>query len=155
MASVFIPPNYALDNLVADKTNATMARDDHPLHHNAMADAIDATQAAVLVLLAGGVGAPNAQTASYTLALTDGDKVVEMTSTSATTVTVPPNASVAFPIGASIEIARMGTGSVTIAQGSGVTIVSRGGLRAVGNQYSSVTVRKNATNNWHLVGDLA
>lgn len=155
MASTFVAPDYTPDNVAANKSNATTTFNDHAAHHNKLADAINATQAATGLLLTGGVGAPNTRTVSYTLALADGDGVIEMNSSAATTVTVPPNATVAFAPGASIEVVRWGTGAVTIAGGSGVTIRSRGNLLAVGNQYSSVTLRKRATNEWHLVGDLA
>ena len=40
-----------------------------------------------------------AQTGSYTLALSDRDKVVVMNNSGSATLTVPPNSSVAFPVG--------------------------------------------------------
>jgi hypothetical protein len=102
----------------------------------------------------------NTQTASYTLVLGDAGKVVEENSASATVVTIPPNSSVAFPTGTVIEICRIGAGSVTITPGSGVTIPNR--LEAAGTtsrtinaQYSTVSIRKRATDTWVLVGDIA
>lgn len=106
-------------------------------------------------VLSGVATSPNTQTANYTLALTDAGKSVEMNSASATTVTVPPNSSVAFPIGTMIEVARYGAGTVAIAAGAGVTIRSRGALLSIGNQYGAVSLRKRATDEWVLVGDLA
>ena len=53
--------------------------------------------------------ATNTQTASYTLVLSDGiNTAVEMNVAGANTLTVPPNASVAFPIGTFIEICQVG-----------------------------------------------
>jgi 3D (Asp-Asp-Asp) domain-containing protein len=95
----------------------------------------------------------NTQTASYTLALTDAGGVVEENSASATTVTVPPNSAVAFPIGTLVEVNRYGAGTVAIAAGVGVTIRSQGALLNIANQYSSVFLRKRATDEWVLSGD--
>ena len=95
----------------------------------------------------------NARTASYTLALTDNWKVVTINSSSATTLTVPTNASVAFPIGASITICCIGSGQTTVSPASGVTILSRGsytGIVALGD----ATLIKLGTNTWKLIGSL-
>jgi len=97
----------------------------------------------------------NSQVASYTPVLSDAGKVVEMNAAGATVLTVPPNSGVAFPIGTVFEVARMGAGAVSVAAGAGVTIRSRGGLLAVGSQYAGASLRKRATDEWVLVGDLA
>jgi hypothetical protein len=97
----------------------------------------------------------NAQTTAYQLVLSDGGKVVEMSDAGALVLTVPANATVAFPIGSVVEVARMGAGAVTVAAAGGVTIRSRGGLLAIGNQYGSVSLRTRATDEWVLTGDLA
>ncbi len=97
----------------------------------------------------------NTQTSSYTLVLADAGKAVDVNSVSATTVTVPPNASVAFPVGTVIEVCRYGTGTVAVAAGAGVTIRSRGSLMSIAAQYSSVSLRKRAIDEWILVGDLS
>lgn len=97
----------------------------------------------------------DAQTTSYTLTIGDYGRAVEVTSASATTVTIPPNSSVAFPVGTIIEIAQLGAGQVTIAAGSGVAMHSAGTLVHTRVQYSSVSIRKQATDTWLLVGDLA
>jgi hypothetical protein len=96
-----------------------------------------------------------AKTAAYTLGLTDAGSAVEVTSSSAVNVTVPSNASVAFPVGTVIEVAQLGTGMVTIVAASGVTLNSAGSLVATRAQYSAVSLRKRATNTWLLAGDLA
>ena len=89
----------------------------------------------------------NQQTADYTLVLTDMGKVVEISHASGKTLTIPPNSSVAFPVGAVIEVARMGAGAVTIAQGSGVTIYPSNS-QTVAAQYKSAFLRKQATDTW-------
>ncbi len=99
--------------------------------------------------------AQNTQIASYTLVLADAGKVVEMNVSAANNLTVPPNSSVAFPIGTVIEIAQMGTGQTTIVAGSGVTIRSPNGKLKLTSQYSSASLRKRATNEWMLIGDIS
>lgn len=97
----------------------------------------------------------NTRTSSYTLALSDANKVVEMNVANANTVTVPSNASVAFPIGTLIGIDQIGAGQTTIVPGSGVVIRSVDSLVKLRKRYSSVSLRKRATDEWILVGDLA
>ncbi len=100
---------------------------------------------------------PNTQTVSYTAVLADSGKSVEMNSAGATTFTVPPNSAVAFPIGTVIEIARIGTGDVTIARGAGVLLRSRldpAGLtnRLIAGQWAAASIRKRSTDEWVLMG---
>ncbi|GAA1915361.1 hypothetical protein GCM10009775_04820 [Microbacterium aoyamense] len=97
----------------------------------------------------------SAQTANYTLVLADGGNAVSMSNASARTITVPPNSTAAFPVGTVIELLRLGSGAVTVVAGSGVTIRTAGGLLALRAQYSAASIRKRATNEWVLVGDLA
>lgn len=100
--------------------------------------------------------AVRAITASDTLVLADAGKAIEATHASTgIVVTVPPNSSVAFPIGTVIEVGRFGAAAVTIAAGAGVTINSAGGLLAARAQYSSMSLRKRGTDLWQLAGDLA
>jgi hypothetical protein len=96
----------------------------------------------------------NLRTASYTLVLTDAGLVVEMNVAGANTLTIPPNSSVPFPIGTVIEILQYGAGQTTIAPGSGVSVVSPDNARKLRAQYSSVSLRKRATDTWVMVGDL-
>lgn len=95
----------------------------------------------------------NAQTASYTLVLADKGKAVEVTSASATNVTVPPNSSVDYPIGTVIEVAQLGTGQVTLVAGEGVTLQTPSSLLARA-QFSSLSLRKRATDTWLVTGDM-
>lgn len=98
----------------------------------------------------------NAQSGtSYTLVLSDNGKLVTMTNSSANTLTVPPNSSVAFPIGARIDIAQYGTGETSVVAGSGVTIRSADSNLSLSSQYSAASLWKRNTNEWLLVGALA
>ena len=94
------------------------------------------------------------KTASYTLsALTERDDLIEMDSVSATTLTIPLNSAVAFPVGTSIDILQTNTGQVTIAGDAGVTVNATPGLK-LRTRWSSCTLFKRATNTWVVYGDL-
>lgn len=95
----------------------------------------------------------NAQAASYTLVLTDKDKLVEISNASANNLTVPLNSSVAYPIGSQINILQTGIGQTTVVATVGVTINATPGLK-LRAQWSSATLIKRAENTWVLIGDL-
>jgi hypothetical protein len=95
----------------------------------------------------------NQQTAGYTTVLTDRDKLVEISSASGVTLTIPTNASVAYPVGTSIDILQTGAGQVTIAGAGGVTVNATPGLK-LRTQWSSATLFKRATDTWVVFGDL-
>jgi hypothetical protein len=97
----------------------------------------------------------NTQTGtSYTLVLSDAGKLVTLNNGSAITLTVPPNSSVAFPVGTSIDLVQLGAGIVTIAQGEGVT-VNAAPSRVFQDRYSGATLKKLATDTWVAVGRFA
>lgn len=97
----------------------------------------------------------NAQSgAGYTLALTDTGKLVTLSNASAQNLTVPPNASVAFAIGAVIALQSIGAGIWTITPGGGVTVSATPGLK-IRAQYSRASLVKTATNTWLAAGDLS
>ena len=93
------------------------------------------------------------KTADYTLALGDSGECVEANLSTAIVFTVPPNSSVAFPVGTTVELCRLGTGSLTVAAGAGVTLRTPSSLTARA-QYSSMSLRKRATDEWVVAGDL-
>jgi hypothetical protein len=95
----------------------------------------------------------NRQTASYTLVLSDADKLVEMNVGSANNLTVPLNSSVAFSTGTQILLAQYGAGQTTIVATSGVTVRSNGGKLKLNVQYSGATLIKIGTDEWYLFGD--
>lgn len=97
----------------------------------------------------------NRQTASYTLVLSDADKLVEMNVGSANNLTIPLNSSVAFSTGTQILLAQYGAGQTTIVATSGVTVRSNGGKLKLNAQYSGATLIKIATDEWYLFGDIA
>ena len=94
------------------------------------------------------------KTASYTLSsLTERDDLIEMGSGSALTLTIPTNATVAYPVGTSLDILQTGAGQVTIAGAAGVTVNATPGLK-LRTQWSSATLLKIAENTWVVFGDL-
>lgn len=94
------------------------------------------------------------KSASYTLSsLTERDDLIEVNSASATTITIPANSSVAYPVGTSIDILQVGSGQVTIAGDTGVTVNATPGLK-LRAQWSSATLFKRATDTWVVFGDL-
>jgi len=94
------------------------------------------------------------KTDSYTLsALTERDSLIEVSKATATTITIPTNTAVAYPVGTSIDILQTGAGQVTIAGDTGVTVNSTPGLK-LRTQWSSATLFKRAANTWVVFGDL-
>ena len=97
----------------------------------------------------------NAQTGtSYTFAKSDSGNVCTFNNAAATTVTVPPNSSVAFDIGTQIDAVQIGAGKVTFAQGSGVTIHSIDSNKAISARYGAATLLKIAADEWVMFGSL-
>jgi hypothetical protein len=97
----------------------------------------------------------NPKTAAYTTIASDDGKLITVTSSSTANVTL---AAGLYNIGSQINVARMGTGAVSIVGDTGVTVVSTGAtassptLRA---QYSTATAILTATNTWIVAGDIA
>lgn len=95
---------------------------------------------------------------SYTPVLTDQYQVlITRSNASASTLTIPTNASVAFPVGTVITVLNKGAGAVTISGSGGVTVLSAGATAAspVLNQYKSCALIQTSANNWYVVGAIA
>lgn len=96
----------------------------------------------------------NTQTGNYTSVLSDAvNTTVNMNCASSCTLTIPPNSSVAYPIGSIISAIQSGAGSTSFAQGSGVTINKPSTLTFTG-QYAIAGVIKTATDTWNAFGGL-
>ena len=100
------------------------------------------------------VYALNSQAASYTLVLTDASKVLPVSNASANTVTIPPNSSVAFPIGSVVTLIQTGAGQTTITAGAGVTIRSENSKLKIKAQYAVAGLLKTDTDTWVAFGNL-
>jgi len=97
---------------------------------------------------------PNTQTASYTLALADNTKTIEMNVASANTITIPTNTGVGFPIGTNINLAQLGTGQTSIVAAGGVTLRSYNNNLKLAGQYAMASVIKRGTDDWWAAGNL-
>ncbi len=95
-----------------------------------------------------------AKTSDYTIALSDSGKTITVNSGSAVTITIPLNATVGFAIGTKIDIIGIGSGTVSVAAVSNVTLNSKNSWKKLNSQYSGATLMKTDTNTWVLIGDL-
>jgi hypothetical protein len=102
----------------------------------------------------------NAQTATYTVVLTDNrNKLVTMDVATANDFLIPTNANVAFPIGSVINVIQIGAGKTTIeAVTPGTTTISSTGATATAPelraQFSAASCVKVATDSWIILGDI-
>ena len=103
----------------------------------------------------------NNTSTSYTVVLTDNNKIVTTNNASAQTIYIPTNASVAFPVGARIDFAWItgaGQPTVTATSSGTTTILSTGAtstspkLRVVNSMASAVQI---ATDIWLVTGDVS
>ena len=91
----------------------------------------------------------NLQTGTtYELVLTDAGKIVEMNNASANTLTIPANASVAFPVDTRIDINQHGAGLTTVAI---TTDTLRGNAVSFG-QYKALSLWKRTATEWVIYG---
>ena len=101
----------------------------------------------------------NAQTGTtYTTVLADNGKLTTLTNGSSIAVTIPPNSSVAYPVGAQINMAQLDVGQVTVSGGVGVTVVSTGATASAPKaraRYSTLTAVQTSTDNWLIMGDIS
>jgi hypothetical protein len=97
----------------------------------------------------------NAQTGtSYTLALVDEAAVVTLNNGGGIALTIPTNATIAFPVGTTITLCQLGAGQVTVAAAGGATVNSRGAALKLNGQYASAVLFQVAANTWILSGDV-
>lgn len=160
MSSVY-PAN--IDTLATNRVDGTSLTTTHAVDHDTVNDAINKIEAelgvnpkSIYSSLAQRLSiiTQNISTVDYTPVIADADKIVEINKATAAIVTVPPNASVAFPIGTVIEFIQLGAGQVTFAPGAGVTIRSPGSNLKLSGLYSGASLRKRATDEWVLSGDM-
>jgi len=93
--------------------------------------------------------------ATYTAVLGAAGTHIRFTNGTGVAFTVPPNSSVAFPVGTRIRGTQAGAGIVTLTPGAGVTLNSRDGVLTSAGQYAVFEVEKVATNEWDVLGDVA
>ncbi len=90
-----------------------------------------------------------AKTGNFTLVLAEAGAYIRSTASSDITCTVPANSGVEIPVKSVITIRQAGTGKVTVAPASGVTL--NGGLKTQA-QHKSLQLIKIDTNVWDVEG---
>lgn len=97
---------------------------------------------------------PTTKNANYTLALADRSLI--KTDTTAYAWTIPPNSSVAFPVGVLITLRHSGSaGNITITRGAGVSLRKPGAATDANltlQAYGLVTLFQESTDNWVCSG---
>lgn len=91
----------------------------------------------------------NSQSSSYTVQLDDIGKIIEMSSASAVTLTIPNNLN--MPVGFYFDVTLTGTGSITFEEDSGVTIRSENSQYILSDQYRQVHMYKRDLYEWVLL----
>jgi hypothetical protein len=99
-------------------------------------------------------------TTSDTFVLADADnKLITYSNTGTTTVTIPPESSVAMTTGSVINLIKIGSaGTVSIVQGAGVTIASSAAISTsptITQTFGAASCVKVDTNSWYVIGRLA
>lgn len=89
---------------------------------------------------------PNNQIIDYALVLADAGKVVEINAAADKIVTVPLNATAAFPVNTIVLVQQLGAGTVTVAGAGGVTV--SGSTLTTNGIGSGLLLRKTATDTW-------
>lgn len=107
----------------------------------------------------GGVNVTSQTGTTYTLALGDAGGYSQLNNASAITVTIPTNASVAFPVGTVIALEQTGAGAMTVAAAGGVTLnyysPSSAGSCVSAGKSAVIQLVKTGTNAWTASGGIA
>ena len=91
---------------------------------------------------------------SYTAVLSDAEKVITLDNAAAIAMTIPANASVAYPIGTKLNFEQLGAGAVTIGITSDTLSFNAGATAVMNDQYSIATALKITATSWVLFGQL-
>ena len=92
-------------------------------------------------------------TADRTLAAADASRYLAVDSTAAVTLTVPAQATVAWPDNVEIHIQQIGTGQVTLSAAGNVQIITEETLKTR-KQGSAVTLKRLGEDAWTVIGSL-
>jgi hypothetical protein len=97
---------------------------------------------------------------SDTLVLADADnKLITYANTGTTTITIPPNTDVAMTTGSIVNVIKIASGgTVSIIQGSGVTLASNGATSTnpvITGTFRAASLIKVSTDSWYVVGGIA
>jgi len=90
--------------------------------------------------------------AAQTSLLSDAGQYLRFTNASASTYTVAPQSSVAWPDNAEITIRRAAAGNLTLTPGSGVTLNAPSGGTLTLTNAMTVTIKRVDSNVWDVIG---
>ena len=96
----------------------------------------------------------NAQSGSYQPTSSDHGKLISVTSSTTSEITLVTDATDSITIGSYFVVGRNGTGSVNFVAEAGATINSVSGQLGIGNQWGKATAIKTAVDTWEISGDL-
>jgi hypothetical protein len=91
---------------------------------------------------------------TYTAVLSDSDKMITMNNAAANTLTIPANASVAYPVGTRLNIMQLGAGATTVAITTDTLSVNSNLTLVLNGQYAVATALKTGSTTWVLFGNL-
>ena len=139
-------PGYTASEVGADPSGTAGSA---VSEHNAASDAHSGLFAGKMPLKTSGVSISG----NTTLGASHAEKMLLVNSSSAVTITVP--SSTAIPSGTLINITAIGTGAVTLAAASGVTLYTKESKKSIDGQYAAVTLYKSSDTVWYAWGALA
>jgi len=94
-------------------------------------------------------------TTSYTLVLADAGKKITSSNAATQLVTIPTNASVAFPVGTVLGVTQIGAGVLSVKGATGVTVNGlSAGTVAIIARWTGITLTKLATDTWLAEGNV-
>lgn len=93
--------------------------------------------------------------ATYTIGVIDSNKLVGFNNAAGTVITIPTNAESPILVNTSVKFLQRSEGAVTFVASSGATIRSKGDFLKISQTWGVVTIKKVATNEWILYGDLS
>jgi hypothetical protein len=73
---------------------------------------------------------------------------------SSSSINITVSSATGFSPGQSVEVIRMGAGSVAFVQGSGATLLSADSAKKLRTQYSAATVLCTSSNTYTIIGDI-
>jgi len=92
---------------------------------------------------------------SYTLELSDRNKIITMSNSSSNTLTIPNDSTTDFPNGTKIRVIQIDSGITTISAASGVILNSvSGGSVDITAQWDEVRLYKVRNNEWYVSGQI-
>lgn len=93
-------------------------------------------------------------TSTYSLVLTDVNKVIAVSHSNSGTISIPSYAEVSFATGSQIMFVNWSGATLSVGPTGGVTLLSADSARKIRTQYSAATLLNISQNVWLLTGDI-